>query len=313
MTWQPEVIVVGAGVIGLSAAVCLAERDLRVEVRSELEPAQTTSAVAPAMIGPAIAPADSQVARWEHASVAHFAALARKEDTGVMMRRGRLTARDPVPAPPGDVAPCGQNELPPGFAVGYWTTLPLVDMILYLGYLGARLTATGGRVRHERVASLRDIAGEAGLIVNCAGLGARELACDDSVTPSRGQHVVVENPGIDEFFIEAPFAEEWTAYWPHPDHVVLGGCARPGDASTGPDLDLAQRIMSRCTEVEPSLQGAQVLDHQVGLRPARPTPRLDTETIGPAHCVHSYGHGGSGVTHSWGAALEATDLLLEQT
>ncbi len=301
---------VGAGVIGLSTAICLADRGVRVEVRTELDPAQTTSAVASAMIGPAIAPPGSQIGRWEQASVAYFRGLAADEGSGVMMRRGRLTARQRVPAPPGDLEPCGGDELPSGFAVGYWATLALVDMVPYLNYLAARLAAAGGRIALGRVASLRELAGEVGLIVNCAGLGARELVPDDSVIPVRGQHVVVENPGIQEFFMEAPFAEEWAAYWPYPGHVVLGGSSRPGDGSTEPDVELAGRIMARCIEVEPKLRDARVLAHQVGLRPGRPTPRMDAEAIGAARCVHSYGHGGSGVTYSWGAAAEAADLLI---
>lgn len=302
---------VGAGVIGLSTAVCLADRGVRVEVRTELEPTQTTSAVASAMIGPAIAPPDSHIGRWEQASVAYFRALATDDASGVMMRRGRLTARQPVPAPPGDVEQCGADELPTGFAVGYWATLPLVDMVPYLDYLAARLTAAGGRIALRRVASLPELADEVGLIVNCAGLGARDLVADDSVGPARGQHVVVENPGIEEFFMEAPFAEEWTAYWPYRDHVVLGGSSRSGDWSTEPDVELAERIVGRCLEAEPKLRGARVLAHQVGLRPGRPTPRLDAERIGTARCVHSYGHGGSGVTYSWGAAVDAAEMLLE--
>lgn len=145
---------VGAGVIGLSTAVCLAERGVRVEVRTELEPAQTTSAVASAMIGPAIAPPDSRTGRWERASVAYFRGLATDEGSGVMMRRGRLTARQAVPAPPGDIETCGADELPPGFTVGYWATLPLVDMVPYLDHLAGRLTAGGGRIELRRVASL---------------------------------------------------------------------------------------------------------------------------------------------------------------
>ena len=52
----PDVVVIGAGVIGLSTAVYLAERGQRIEVRARLAPAQTTSAVASAMVGPAMTP-----------------------------------------------------------------------------------------------------------------------------------------------------------------------------------------------------------------------------------------------------------------
>jgi len=153
----PDVVVVGAGVIGLSTAVCLAERGRRVEVRTEREPAQTTSAVASAMIGPAMAPPDSQAGRWEQESVAQFSSLAEQQGTGVMMRRGRLAARERVPPPPGDFAECGADELPPGFAVGYWARLPLVEMVPYLRHLAGRLAAAGGRIelRKGRLAARR--------------------------------------------------------------------------------------------------------------------------------------------------------------
>jgi len=49
--------------------------------------------------------------------------------------------------------------------------------------------------------------------------------------------------------------------------------------------------------------------HQVGLRPARPTVRVELEHFEGAWCVHNYGHGGRGVTLSWGCAREAAALL----
>jgi len=306
-----DVVVIGAGVIGLSTAVCLAERGQRVEVRTRLAPAQTTSAVASAMIGPAMAPADDDVGRQERASIAQFTSLAEVAGTGVTIRRGRLASREPVPAL-GDMTPCAAEELPPGFAAGFWATLPLVDMPVYLEYLTGRLVAAGGRIVLRAVTSLPALAAEAPLIVDCAGLGARELTGDDSVTPVRGQHVIVDNPGLEEFFIEAPFTPEWAAYWPYSDHVVLGGTQSTDDTSTEPDPQIAEQILRRCIEVEPRLGDARVRGHQVGLRPARPAVRLEIEQIGAARCVHNYGHGGSGVTLSWGSASTAAALLLDE-
>lgn len=313
MTTQPvhDVVVIGAGVIGLSTAVCLAERGHRVEVRARLGPGQTTSAVASAMIGPAMAPEGSDASGQERVSIAEFTALAEVAGTGVTIRRGRLASRQPLPGP-GDTLPCAPDDVPSGFATAYWATLPLVDMPIYLEYLAARLTAAGGRIELRTVTSLPDLALEAPLIVNCTGLGAAGLTGDRSVTPSRGQHVIVENPGLKEFFIEAPFTPTWAAYWPYPDHIVRGGTQSTDDTSTTPDPQIAQAILRRCIEVEPRLEAARVLGHQVGLRPSRPTVRLEAEQIGAARCVHNYGHGGSGVTLSWGTAFTAADLLLEQ-
>ena len=67
----------------------------------------------------------------------------------------------------------------------------------------------------------------------------------------------------------------------------------------------------------PGLRGAEVLGHRVGLRPARPAVRLEAVPHPdgePGGVVHCYGHGGAGVTLSWGCAddvLVAVEELLE--
>lgn len=305
---RPDVVVVGAGVSGLTVGVCLAEQGLRVQLWTRSAPSATTSAVASAMIGPSLTPADDPVGRRERASIEEFTALAGVAGTGVAIGRGRLASRHPAPSLPG-LQPCAPHELPDGFAAGFWATLPLVDMPVYLAYLVARLLSAGGRIEDREAHSLSEAAEHAPLVANCAGLGARELVPDPTVRPVRGQHVIVDNPGLDEFFIEAPFGPAWAAYWPYPDHVVLGGTAVHDDEDPVPDLMLAEQILQRCIEVEPRLQNARVRGHQVGLRPMRPTVRLEIEHLDGARCVHNYGHGGSGVTLSWGCARETAVLL----
>jgi hypothetical protein len=56
------------------------------------------------------------------------------------------------------------------------------------------------------------VAEQAPLIANCAGWGARELVPDPSVRPVRGQQVIADNQGLEEFFISAPFEPAWTTY-----------------------------------------------------------------------------------------------------
>ena len=63
--------------------------------------------------------------------------------------------------------------------------------------------------------------------------------------------------------------------------------------------------MRRGVALEERLSGVQVLEDKVGLRPVRPTIRLEAELLsGDGLCVHNYGHG-AGVTLSWGCAEEA--------
>lgn len=59
-------------------------------------------------------------------------------------------------------------------------------------------------------------------------------------------------------------------------------------------------------------QNAKIIKQQVGLRPGRPSIRVECETmkVGSKQLpvVHNYGHGGSGLTLHWGCAKEAATL-----
>ena len=150
------------------------------------------------------------------------------------------------------------------------------------------------------------------MIVNCSGVAARELVPDPAVTPVRGQVVVIANPGIEEFYIDhTPAPQEVVYLFPHESTVVLGGTVNPGDRDTAPRPAVAERILRDCATVDPRVLGARVLAHRVGLRPARPEVRLEAEPLGGGRVLwHNYGHGGGGVTLSWGCALEIAAAVL---
>jgi D-amino-acid oxidase len=310
-----DVVVIGAGVSGLTTAICLAEAGLRVRIVTARPPLETTSAVAGAMWGkgPGVAEPAERITAWSAVTFTEFAALADDPSTGVRFARGREATREPV-APPApelarSVARCVPDELPTGFLDGHWLTVPLVDMPTYLTHLLRRFAAAGGVVVPGVVRGRADLAGAAPVVVNCAGVAARDLVPDETVSPVRGQHVVVANPGLDEFFVEETDELSWVSYFPHGDKVVLGGLAGVGDWNLTPDPATAAAIVDRCAAVEPRLADAPILAHLVGLRPTRPAVRVAEERVDGTRWLHNYGHGGMGVTLSWGCAREVAELF----
>jgi len=165
-------------------------------------------------------------------------------------------------------------------------------------------------VERRRLSSLEEAAEEACVVVNCAGLGARELVGDASMEPIRGQIVRVRNPGLERFILDEANPGGVTYIIPRSEDCILGGTAEEGEWDTEPDPDVAAGILRRCAALEPRLAGAEVLGHAVGLRPGRPEIRLEREDgPGGAPRVHNYGHGGSGITLSWGCAGETLRLV----
>ncbi|MBV2356422.1 FAD-binding oxidoreductase [Streptomyces sp. J2-1] len=314
MSASERVVVVGAGVSGLTTAVVLAEAGSSVHVVAEQVPG-VTSLAAGAMWGPYLVEPKDKVDHWGQRSLELFRELAEDPATGVRLTSGIEASRTAEAAPdwasalPG-FRPCEADELPDGFTAGYRFTVPLVDMPVYLDHLLRRLQAADGTVERRGLASLAD-AGPASVIVNCSGLGARDLVPDPDLRPIRGQHVVVSNPGLTEFFSEdTGTSPDLLCFYPHGDTVVLGGTAIDGEGDLSPDDKAAAGILARCTEVEPRLAQARVLDHRIGARPTRARVRVESvrgEDGGVV--VHNYGHGGAGVTLSWGCAEEVRGLL----
>ncbi|RLK59304.1 FAD-dependent oxidoreductase [Actinokineospora cianjurensis] len=303
-----DVIVVGAGVIGLSTAIRLAESGATVRVWAAEPPAETTSAVAAALWGPDFADPGRA---WAYATGPELTRLAADPATGVRLCRGTQSSDIQSEPPPWvdrlpDVRMLEPGELAPGMLVGLRTTVPIVDMPRYLDYLTARLDV---EIEIRRIASLAEPAAEAPVVVNCTGVGARELTGDEGLRPWWGQHVVVANPGLDEFYIEAVRGHEWAGFFPHGDVVVLGGVSRPDVWDRTPDPLVAAGIVARCAAIDARLADAPVVGHRVGLRPWRASPRLERERLGDAAVVHNYGHGGMGVSHSWGSADAVVALV----
>ncbi|MEU3519376.1 FAD-dependent oxidoreductase [Streptomyces sp. NPDC006654] len=302
-----EVIVVGAGVVGLTTAVVLAEGGRRVRVWARETGGRTTSAVAGALWWPYRIEPEALVGEWALASLVVYEELAaRPEETGVRLVEGVHGGLRLDEVGPWAARVPGLTDTDEGVAA----RLPLIDMPVHLAWLRARLERAGGTVEEREVRGLHEV--PAPVVVNCTGLGARSLVPDPAVRPVRGQLVVVENPGITTWYTSADEVEGGASayFFPQPGGLLLGGTAEEDRWSLEPDPAVAAGIVARCAAVRPEIAGARVLTHRVGLRPYRGAVRLARAPRPDGGLlVHNYGHGGAGVTVAWGCAREAAGLV----
>ncbi|GAA1978819.1 FAD-dependent oxidoreductase [Isoptericola halotolerans] len=300
-----DVIVVGAGVMGLTCALRLLEAGHRVEVLARDLPQETTSTVAAALWYPYLALPQDRVTAWSARSFEAFAGLAAsRPESGVRMRPGTEVFAENPPDPWWrDAVPhlARTADVSPSYTAGWTFTAPVVDMPHYLGWLADRVAALGGTLTRRTVATL-DALPDGGTVVNTTGLGARELIGDDTVRPVRGQVVVLEQWGLDRWWLDASGP---TYVVPRRGEVVVGGTDDDGAWGRDASPATAADILERAARLVPAVRDARVLRHAVGLRPARPTVRVGRE----GHVVHCYGHGGAGVTLSWGCADEVAGLV----
>lgn len=314
-----RVAVIGAGVIGLSIAHELAAAGRDVTVLADADPLETTSAVAGAVWFPYAAERSAAVDAMLAATLARFTAIAAdRPDAGVDLRSGVIVERSPEPdrswtawvdATEVDASELDALELPVG-ATGLRTTVPLATMSQYLPWLRERCAALGVGFERRAVDDVDALARGFDVAVVAAGVRSGALLGDDaSVVPIRGQVVRVENPGVTEFVIDDDDPAGLTYVLPRRDCLVLGGTHEAGATSLEPDPVIEAGILERCARLVPAVAGARIVSRAVGLRPGRERLRIDDVSGRALRTIAAYGHGGSGMTLSWGTAARVAGLL----
>jgi D-amino-acid oxidase len=308
-----DVVVVGCGANGLTTAIMLREAGFSVEIWTEQPAERSTSIVAGATWFPYKASPFDRVLEWATRSRPFFDELAAGATGGVTIRECVHLWRHPVGEPwwadaVPDLHRCPDDRLLPGFRDSYVFRQPVADMPIYLNYLTERFLGAGGAITQRRLSSLAEAEPHAAVVVNCTGLGARELVGDEDLVPVRGQWVRVANPGIDRVMADFDNPDGEAYVIPRTDSCILGGTADEGAWDTEPDMDTARNLIARCATLDARLADAPILEHRAGLRPVRKSGvRLEVTEGG--RLIHNYGHGGAGVTLSWGCAQEVRDLL----
>ena len=303
--------VLGAGVSGLTCAIKLLESGHNVEIVSDKFSPETVSDVAAALWYPFLTAPAERAGEWGKVTYQELERLATDSpESGVTIRDGREYLREVVELPSwkDDISHfrvLESSEIPDGFVFGWEFRSPIIEMPKYMPWLREKVESGGGSFRQMFVNDLKEVEGE--LIVNCVGLGARELCEDDDVRPARGQILFIDqDPGIGHYDQQP---ESLTYTIPRSDVTVLGGTAQMDDWSLEIRDEDNETILEKVEAIWPDVDRSRIIGGTVGLRPSRTEVRLEEEEVDGRRVVHNYGHGGAGVTLSWGCAEEVVGIV----
>jgi D-amino-acid oxidase len=334
---RPAVLVLGAGVIGLTTARALLARGYRVRILARERSRGTTSDAAgglylPFLVGRpgSLTPAATEtMVGWAARSLELLFPLAEAGKLARWIDSYELFTTDDLPAwLPGllpEAVRLPQRALPEPFRMGWRIRTVLVETSAWLDELEREVLERGASIESAVITSLEDVlALQTDVIVNCLGAGAsifdRGVPEDERVQPVRGQ-VAVLPPIPLEFAASFQVGNDDYYVLPRRDRLILGGTHEFGVSDPTTDPETLRTIATRCRELlgalceglgirVPDLGSDDQIVGRAGIRPFRPAgPRVVCEQIGSVSVIHNYGHGGAGIGFALGCAEAAADLV----
>jgi glycine/D-amino acid oxidase-like deaminating enzyme len=241
--------VLGAGVMGLTAATLLADLGLKVTIYSDRQPVATTSFKAGG--------------QWA-VSVIEF--NGKEKELGEIVRTAYTTFKNSigkgfgVSARPNYTAGRSENleavlKLAPGLipqpvqlprmpfeghtGPGFEYQTLLIEPPIFLPRLQADLNARGVVIVAKKFAGKPDVlALTENIIVNCTGLGAMTLFDDRHMVPTKGQLAMLPaQPNLQYLYGEHGYM------FPRADHLVIGGTYESGVNDEIPDKAACRHLV----------------------------------------------------------------------
>jgi D-amino-acid oxidase len=183
-----------------------------------------------------------------------------------------------------------------------------MDTTLYLPWLIKLLQNKNVPIIQKALSNFSEAFEQYDIVVNCSGLGSRELCNDDRVYPVRGQVVRVKLNGFDSV-VSDESNTNLTYIIPRFKDIIIGGTAQENDWNLEVDPKDTADILAKAKLIATEFEDVTIIDEKVGLRPARDEVRLEAERFGDKSLIHNYGHGGAGFTLSWGCAEDVVKLV----
>lgn len=330
-----QIAVVGAGIIGCSVAAHISDvfhdRAVVTIVSEEFTPNTTGDAASGILVPFDVGKEKTSglppmMHRWivetrDRMNVVH---QSNGPDAGVTLVHGYFATNTDFPDDPwfADIVPGFRKADPaevkrlsnlPKDCKVFAATAFMLDCQVYLPWLMEQFKANGGVVVRRKVTSLNELT-SFDIVINCSGIGSLDLTHDSTLYPVRGEGVIVRAPWIHQFIIvweRGLHPGHMTYIFPKTHNVYVGGTAIPNSMSSERNPEAKDTILHHATRFLPSLVKAEVVEHVIGIRPARSVVRFEVEkSLGSDLVViHCYGHGGKGLNMHWGSALDVGRMV----
>jgi D-amino-acid oxidase len=267
-TGEQEIAIMGCGVIGLTTARLLQEKGLQVTIYAkELWP-RITSSMATGTWSPAHLLCEDEFvtpefkATWEKACLFSFQSYQNMLGLGDVVTwidhfviDGKATGQPPKLQIPGllpDQMVLSRRQHP--FRADRVVNQPgmMFNIPSYLQKLTQDFLAFGGKVRIREFKTLEEVdALPERCVVNCTGLGSKELFGDEQLMPISGQlSFLIPQPEIN-YRLSTPHGY----VIPRKDGLVLGGNAIRNNWNTTPDPNQTEITVAAINEVMAEMRG----------------------------------------------------------
>jgi glycine/D-amino acid oxidase-like deaminating enzyme len=261
--------VIGCGAVGLTTARVLQDAGFEVAVYARELPPHTTSNVAGGLWDPYSVSAAGHTTPAYEAQAERATRLAYRcfQDLvgaryGVRWIETLFVGDEPMASQgvvfellrPTQYGP-GQHPFPARYVTSVFSML--IEPTHFLPALVSDVREAGGRIIVREFKDRTDLlALPEPVIVNCTGLGARDLVGDTELQPAKGQLEVLR-PAPELDYITLGPGPGVLYMIPRSDGVLLGGTFGLGDASVDPDPAETDRIFASHLRVNAALANAR--------------------------------------------------------
>lgn len=305
-----QIAIIGAGISGLSTAYTLVNAGYKVTVFAKEFSPNLVSNKAAAFWFPYHVRNDVRAKVWCNFSYSFFEKLSTNISTGISMAEIVKAVKPNVQdedswlnyMPRNSCSIVEAKAIPNGYATAYLAKVPLIETQIFLPWLMHELKLQQTNFIQQSIENLHELTTLFDAVINCTALGAKQLCNDATLVPVRGQVILYEPDLINQIFID----NQTPSYIvPRKDATIVGGTYEEGVDIDSVNEDDLRMIQTKAQQILPQLQHKEIIGSWAGIRPYRPTIRLEKE----GNIIHNYGHGGSGYTLSFGCANHVLNIL----